>query len=126
MSNDVSNLLTRICKLPGEEVFIKALFENRCDDGFWDAYADWLKQHGDPRGDYLRLREAREIAFEKNISLCESLRLQMKEMEGRLDPLWLACLGCSITAKVTRATDEAIYVDLGGIEGEIHIRDMSW
>jgi uncharacterized protein (TIGR02996 family) len=41
-----------------DEAFLRAIIENPDDDGLRLMYADWLEEHGDPRGEFIRVQVA--------------------------------------------------------------------
>jgi uncharacterized protein (TIGR02996 family) len=56
------------------DAFLRAIREDPHDPGRRLVYADWLEEHGDPKGEYLRV----------------SCRLA--ELRGTIDPAWLAAV----------------------------------
>jgi uncharacterized protein (TIGR02996 family) len=63
------------------KAFIRAILSDPSDDTARLVYADWLDEHEDPRGEFLRL-EVREARGELNTH-------RLAELRSRLDPSWL-------------------------------------
>ncbi|MCS6865542.1 MAG: WGR domain-containing protein [Gemmataceae bacterium] len=59
-----------------EEAFIRALQSNPHDLAGWCAYADWLVEQGDPRGEFMRVQIALE---DENLPKAQRDKLQRKE-----------------------------------------------
>src|SRR4051794_12762928 len=53
------------------------------------VYADWLEEHGDPRGEYLRLVCALD-SLPPGGRDAEKLRERLHELQGVTDPQWAA------------------------------------
>jgi uncharacterized protein (TIGR02996 family) len=117
-----SSFLRPICREPEEERFLVALLDNPDDHLLQLVYADWLEERGDPRAEYLRVRQA-----VLNGQSTAELLTRQGELLAALNQGWLAIIGVKyVTGRVTRITDEATYVDLGGLEGELHLREFAW
>jgi len=67
-----------------DEAFIRAIVDNPGDDTPRLVYADWLDDHDDPRGSYLRAEH--EWAATHDPSERETLR----QLAKKLDPVWVA------------------------------------
>ncbi|MCE9560982.1 MAG: TIGR02996 domain-containing protein [Planctomycetes bacterium] len=67
-----------------DEAFIRAIVDNPGDDTPRLVYADWLDDHDDPRGPYLRAEH--EWAATHDPSESETLR----QLAKKLDPVWAA------------------------------------
>ncbi|MBA4188767.1 MAG: hypothetical protein C0467_12280 [Planctomycetaceae bacterium] len=67
-----------------DEAFIRAIVDNPGEDTVRLVYADWLDDHDDPRGPYLRAEH--EWAATHDPSERETLR----QMAKSLDPVWVA------------------------------------
>ena len=65
-----------------EAAFLKAIQDNPKDDTVRLVYADWLDEHGDPRAEFIRLRQ--ELA---------RITARINELAGQCDPSWLAAVG---------------------------------
>jgi uncharacterized protein (TIGR02996 family) len=65
-----------------EAVFLRAIQERPHDDEVLLAYADWLEERGDVRGEYLRLE--RQLA---------EIPRRLAELRERIDPAWLVAVG---------------------------------
>ncbi len=61
-----------------EGAFQKALTENPDDHAGWCAYADWLVEHDDPRGEFMQTQIALE---DENLSKAERTKLKIKEQD---------------------------------------------
>lgn len=64
-----------------DEAFIRAIVNNPGDDTPRLVYADWLDDHSDPRGPYLRAE--RETVETGDIA-------RLRELAAGLDPVWVA------------------------------------
>src|SRR5215470_1619052 len=42
--------------MPEQDAFLQAILAEPDDDGLRLMYADWLEEHGDPRGEFIRLQ----------------------------------------------------------------------
>jgi uncharacterized protein (TIGR02996 family) len=65
-----------------EAAFLKALRENPADDTTRLVYADWLDERGDPRAEFIRLRQQHA-----------ELTARINELSEQFDPAWLAAVG---------------------------------
>jgi uncharacterized protein (TIGR02996 family) len=129
MSSDnpfLRRIARRLATDPADEAFLYDILGNLWDDTRRAVYSDWLADRGDPRGEYAHLRrfqalpgitaEEREQADHR----CNVLRRQMH-------PLWPGLvLREGVPGVVTRIEEHAFYVDMGGVEGEVHITEMPW
>jgi uncharacterized protein (TIGR02996 family) len=126
-----------------EEVFIDAIRATawsspRSDNTALLIYADWLEDNGDPRGEYLHLREtlarlsSQAPEYAEMEARKQRLRAEIESMSitfwGRTvaGKFWLGLLGEPVTGVVRRIENYGFFVDLGGIEGLVHITDMPW
>jgi small subunit ribosomal protein S1 len=77
-------------------------------------------------GRELRLRLI-EVDRARNRVICSERATQFVEgdIEARLDALE-RCLGCTVEGTVRSLCDFGAFVDLGGIDGLIHISELSW
>lgn len=64
-----------------DEAFIRAIVDNPGDDTARLVYADWLDEHDDPRGAYLRAEH--EAAESGDIA-------RLQRLAADLDPVWVA------------------------------------
>lgn len=127
MTENVSNLLDRICLHPGEAPFVLSVVRSPRDLQLLDEYASWLIQHGDPRGEYVRIIHTAQIEYEKQGSVSPQTRQREQSLADQMDELWLAVFGKPVSGNVTATTNSAIHVQLGeNVEGEAHISDMSF
>lgn len=125
MPEDRSSIWDRLCTSAEERPFLEALMACRHDRQIRDAYIHWLVGRDDLRAEYLRLMWQDEGEWERHQQRCEVSRARMTELAPAMDSLWIACVRESVRARVIRTTDHSVYVDLGGVEGEVDIRDMS-
>jgi uncharacterized protein (TIGR02996 family) len=63
------------------EWFDRAIRDNVNDDDLRLAYADWLEERGDIRGEYLRLE-----------CLLKSIPARLTQLREKIDPTWLAAV----------------------------------
>jgi uncharacterized protein (TIGR02996 family) len=75
--------------LLAEEAFVRAIQEEPDDDAPRRMYADWLEEHNDPRGEYLRLLARLEATDPKSPERRE-LRARLRELRKSIDPAWRA------------------------------------
>ena len=76
--------------MPSEqESFIQSIRDNPTDTAARLAYADWLDERRDPRGEYLRL----------DCQLVE-IESRMAELKASIDPDWLAEVGRQYRARL--------------------------
>jgi uncharacterized protein (TIGR02996 family) len=73
----------------GHEAFIAAVEARPADDTPRLVYADWLDEHTDPRGEYLRA-ELRLSALSAGDPAAADLRRRLRALRTRIDPDWLA------------------------------------
>jgi uncharacterized protein (TIGR02996 family) len=71
--------------------FIRAIRENPEDDALRLVYADWLDEHGDPRGEFLRLQHSLADLRKKDPRIAD-IRRRMEELRASLNIDWLACV----------------------------------
>jgi uncharacterized protein (TIGR02996 family) len=69
--------------MTSEEDFLQALQQDPPDDDLRLVYADWLEEHGDIRGEYLRL-----------LIQLRRIPQRLEELQPKIDPNWLMRLGC--------------------------------
>ena len=72
---------------------------------------------------------AKIIDFDRNKRrvILSSREIEEKELEEKREALWNSFeIGKIIEGKVARLTDFGAFVDLGGLDGLIHISDLSW
>lgn len=72
---------------------------------------------------------AKIIDFDRNKRrvILSSREIEEKELEEKREELWNNLeIGKVIEGKVARLTDFGAFVDLGGLDGLIHISDLSW
>jgi uncharacterized protein (TIGR02996 family) len=81
-----------------EDAFLHAVRASPADTDLRTVYADWLDEHGDPRGEYLRLEC--ELASRSETSPSRSNEAQIRRLRKRLFKLrptmdndWLAQMG---------------------------------
>lgn len=60
------------------EKFEASIFENPDDVASWNAYADWLMEQGDPRGEFMQVQLALE---DENLETTHRQSLQKREQE---------------------------------------------
>lgn len=65
-----------------EAAFLEAIRANPADDTARLVYADWLDERGDPRAEFIRLRQQ-----------YAQLTDRINELAGECDPAWLAAVG---------------------------------
>lgn len=73
--------------------------------------------------------EAKIIDFnrDKNRIILSSRAIKEAELEKKRDELWSNLeIGKTISGTVARLTDFGAFVDLGGVDGLVHISDLSW
>jgi uncharacterized protein (TIGR02996 family) len=74
-----------------DKAFLRAILENPQDATARLVYADWLDDHSDPRGTYLRvemdLQAQTDPQCDRAVALCEWLA----NLKRDIDPFWLAC-----------------------------------
>jgi len=70
--------------MPTEADFLQAIREQTTDDGLRLVYADWLEEHGDLRGGYLRA----EVGYARENS--EQARQLLLSLREPIDPIWAA------------------------------------
>ena len=71
-----------------DEAFIRAVVDNPGEDTPRGAYADWLDEHDDPRGPYLRAEFEWAMPWRNGERPTDNLAL--RERAARLDPMWVA------------------------------------
>src|SRR5262249_52456268 len=129
MSQDnpfLRRLARRLAVDPHDEAFLYDVIASPQDEVALTVYFDWLLDRGDPRGQYVHLRRDQDRG---GINAGEWSRLQRlrDELRERIDRLWLGLvLREPIRGTVTRIEDDGFWVDLGGVEGEVHVCDCSW
>src|ERR1043165_6227212 len=70
-----------------EQAFLHSLLANPSDDTLRLVFADWLDEHGDPRGTFLRV----EVAFHQAGEAARAdLRERLHQARRGLDARWLA------------------------------------
>ncbi|NLX62839.1 MAG: bifunctional 4-hydroxy-3-methylbut-2-enyl diphosphate reductase/30S ribosomal protein S1, partial [Tissierellia bacterium] len=72
---------------------------------------------------------ARIIEFDKNRKrlILSSREIEQEELERKQEELWGSLeVGKIIEGKVIRLVDFGAFVDIGGLDGLIHISDLSW
>jgi uncharacterized protein (TIGR02996 family) len=70
-----------------EQAFLHSLLANPSDDTLRLVFADWLNEHGDPRGTFLRV----EVAFHQAGEAARAdLRERLHQARRGLDARWLA------------------------------------
>ena len=123
MDDFLSRIARRIGKDAEDEAYIRAFIEHLedpRDQKRLHNYFEWLQSHGDVRGEYIAL-------YNLGTDIGEEQLARREELRARIDPLWAGfILREAVPGIVTRISDEAFYVALGELEGEAHIRDMSW
>jgi uncharacterized protein (TIGR02996 family) len=72
--------------------FVQAILENPDDDGVRLVYADWLEEHDDPRGEFIRLqiqlaREARNLPSSSLVR--ERLEQREQDLLEKLEREWV-------------------------------------
>lgn len=72
-----------------EDAFIQAILASPADDALRLIYADWLEEHGDSRGEYLRV-ELALASTRRNRVKAKSLRQRLQELRAGIKPSWLA------------------------------------
>jgi uncharacterized protein (TIGR02996 family) len=72
-----------------EQAFIRAILANPTDDAPRRAFADWLEERGDLRGECLRIETAR-IGMPKKDKRYAALQKRLHGLRSRLDPEALA------------------------------------
>src|SRR4051794_17332589 len=72
---------------PGEGGFLRALLTDPDDHATRQAYADWLEERGDPRGELLRIHSvlARGVAGEAYVTI----EARFRALRSAADPLWV-------------------------------------
>ena len=73
-----------------------------------------------PRTDFEIRSEEREHCSFRKIVVEEELETRRKEVNDALQT------GKSVKGAVKNITDYGAFIDLGGIDGLVHITDMSW
>jgi uncharacterized protein (TIGR02996 family) len=74
-----------------EPGLLQAILASPDDPAHRLIYADWLEDHGDPRGDYLRMELALASARPQSRK-ARALRASLQELRGRIEPAWLAVI----------------------------------
>lgn len=69
-----------------ERPFLEAIAESPDDLDARRVYADWLDDHGDPRGEFLRL----DYQVEDARRTIEDCRRRLRDLLGIVDPEWVA------------------------------------
>jgi uncharacterized protein (TIGR02996 family) len=78
--------------MSNEQGFLDAIRAHPGDDVHRLVYADWLEEHDDPRGRYLRL-EIELAGLEEDDSRGPLLESELREMRQGHDPGWLEQVG---------------------------------
>src|SRR4051812_39273898 len=129
MSQDnpfIRGIARRIATDPQDEAFLYDVVFDPTDNATFSVYLDWLADRRDPRAEYFQLGrdQAREDVGEPERACIQQRR---DDLRTRIDSLWLGIvLREPVTGTVTRINDHGFWVDLGGLEGEVHICDCSW
>ncbi|MCC6417802.1 MAG: TIGR02996 domain-containing protein [Gemmataceae bacterium] len=74
-----------------EKAFLDAVGANPDDDQVRLVYADWLEEHGDPRGEFLRVR-CQMKALPGESDRTEPLRTRLQELQSAISPEWLVAV----------------------------------
>jgi uncharacterized protein (TIGR02996 family) len=72
-----------------DRAFLRAILEDPADLTAWLVYADWLDEHDDPRGEYVRL-EVRRGELPETDPERLTIRARLEELRPAFDPEWLA------------------------------------
>jgi uncharacterized protein (TIGR02996 family) len=100
-----------------DEQFLRAIAESPADPAVRLVYADWLEEHGDPRGSYLRAElkwaRAREPATEENV----------RQLARSLDPVWVARVS---RPPVGVCCDRVRFADPGEPRPTLTPSDLDW
>src|SRR5262249_31741447 len=75
-----------------DEVFIRAVVDSPGDDTSRLVYADWLDEHDDPRGPYLRAETdpVRRWTDTRDVPRLMAGIAKLGRMAAALDPVWVA------------------------------------
>ena len=122
-----------------EVAFLQAVLAERWEVVPQLIYADWLEERGDlQRAEYLRVRQVLRSQgtlaerYDELSKRREVLRAEIEERSFTLfgkpvgGKVWLALLGEPTSGVVTRVEDHGVFIDLGGVEGLVHVSDMCW
>jgi uncharacterized protein (TIGR02996 family) len=77
-----------VCPSTEERSLVTALRASPDDWTVRSAYADWLEERGDLRGDFLRLQQGLATSMRK-----KALNTQLDDLRSRIAPEWLAVVG---------------------------------
>jgi uncharacterized protein (TIGR02996 family) len=122
----LSRIARHLATNPLDETFLYAIIDNPEDNASLAIYFDWLAERCDPRGEYVHIQREQS---RPETTPEERIRLQQRreELRTHIHPLWLGIvLREPVNGTVTRIDDHGFWVDLGGIEGQVHICDCSW
>ena len=72
--------------------FLDEIHASPYDDTPRLIYADWLEEHGDPRGEYLRI-ECELNGLSDGDALFDELAPRLRDLRQDIDPAWLADVG---------------------------------
>src|SRR4026208_237445 len=78
------------------------------------------------RGQELRMRVIKVNKKRGNIVLSRKVLLEEENAEKKTPPLHTLAEGKVLKGTVKNMTDYGAFIDLGGIDGLLHITDMSW
>lgn len=99
-----------VCRLPGEYGFVAAVLAAPLDDLPRLVYADWLEEHNDPRGVFLRAWVAAKQAGKKRPKPDKTLSKCWLSVMGYTLDAWLVQQGNPAWADAVRATAEPCLV----------------
>ena len=99
-----------VCKLPGEYGLVAAVLAAPLDDLPKLVYADWLDEHNDPRGQFLRVWLAARKAGKKLPKPDKKLSKCWLSLVGFTLDEWLKKQGTPAWAEAVRATAEPCLV----------------
>ncbi|MCI0554248.1 MAG: S1 RNA-binding domain-containing protein [Anaerolineae bacterium] len=108
------------------------------DEGWWESVlAEEQRQYNVPRKAKPALQQKAEIQLNenqaqaepeasKNSSISEHAQTTLQKSDRRAELLHSLQAGVHLKGTVTSITDFGAFVDLGGLEGLIHISELSW
>ena len=74
-----------------DKAFLRAILDNPDDTTARLVYADWLDEHDDKRGTYLRVEMELHALPDPADERAGALHKQLAELKHKIDPDWLAC-----------------------------------
>jgi len=75
-----------------DEDFIRTIIDDPDDNSVRLVYADWLEEHGDPRGEFLRLQCALDEELPAGDQVRSGREARQQELRGAIDKEWLSLI----------------------------------